>query len=143
MSWTAAKSGPILLLPVAAPLSAGAWQGAKVVCEDGGELVFGEACPCRHPAHGIEGYRIDEVLTGGPGTKEWSSASSHGKNSKVKHCESRRQSILSAYPDAVLSNPFGEYKERGGQYSYRCRWRVQRDPIYKLDTSNACLNPRQ
>lgn len=108
-------------------------------CEDGSELIFGDYCPCRHASHGVERYRVDEVLTGAPGTKEWSSYSSHGKNSKSKHCESRRKSILSAYPDAVLSNPFGEFRQSGDQYSYRCKWRVQREPIYVLKKTPVCL----
>jgi V8-like Glu-specific endopeptidase len=93
---------------------------------------------CRSASHGIEGYAIDEVLTGAPGQSEWSSRSPGGRNSKTQHCDSRARAIQATYPDAVLGERFGEFDEQDGQYKYRCRIRVQREPIYVLRQSSAC-----
>lgn len=120
------------------PIELGEW----LLDEAGVDYVQRSSCAvfpaCRSPAHGIERYEVDEVLTGVPGQGEWSSRSRHGKNSKSQHCRSRMTNIQAFYPDAVLSDPMGEFDEKDGQYKYRCRIRVKREPIFVLKQSSAC-----
>ncbi|WP_075583325.1 S1 family peptidase [Caballeronia sordidicola] len=100
---------------------------------------------CRHPSHGVEGYRVDEVK------EKESELRPGGGNPKANQdswCADYLGELQKLYPNSSFTKVASrdgrlewdnELLRIGAKYTYFCSYRRLEDPIYKEQKTAACL----